>query len=197
VNRSPSTGRLAATILLASIMALGSAAAAAQSPGPGVSGASGAPGPSGAVAGLSVNGAWVRVSPMVDLPDAGYMVIRNDGTADAALIGVTTPAARVVELHETGPTSSGGMMMMQPLGSIAVPARGTVTLEPGGYHLMLIDLASPLATGATVDLMLTFQDGTVLMTTAEVRSDAPSPGPVPMGTTMPMATLMPLGSAAP
>ena len=196
MNRFPSAGRLTATVMLASAMALGGAAAAARSA---------APVPSGSPSSLSVDGAWVRVSPMVDLPDAGYMVIHNVGTTDTALVGVTTPAARVVELHETAPTSSGGMMMMQPLGSIPVPAGSAVALQPGGYHLMLIDLAAPLPAGASVDMTLTFQDGTVLTASAMVRSDPPSASPMPMGSaspmpmdpTMPMATPMPMGSAAP
>ena len=188
MNRFPSAGRLTATVMLASAMALGGAAAAARSA---------APVPSGSPSSLSVDGAWVRVSPMVDLPDAGYMVIHNVGTTDAALVGVTTPAARVVELHETAPTSSGGMMMMQPLGSIPVPAGSAVALQPGGYHLMLIDLAAPLPAGTSIDMTLTFQDGTVLTASAMVRSDPPSASPMPIDPAMPMATPMPMGSAAP
>ena len=139
---------------------------------------------------LAVESAWARVSPMVDRAGAAYAVIRNSGTTDDALIAVTTPAATVVELHETVPTAS-GEMMMQPVVSIPVPAGGMAELKPGGYHMMLIDLTAPLVEGSTIELTLTFQGGTVLTVPAEVRSSAP------MGSAMPMGSAIPMGSAAP
>ena len=169
---------IAATALLAVGLAPGTISLA-QSPVPS-GGVEPPPGP------LSVDGAWVRTSPMVDMAGAAYLVIHNSGTTDDALIGITTPAAASVELHQTAPTAS-GEMLMQPVASIPVPAGGSVELKPGGYHAMLIGLTAPLQAGTTVELLLTFQSGdphTVLLVEAPVTDSAPVP--MPSGSVMPM-----------
>jgi copper(I)-binding protein len=61
-------------------------------------------------------------------------------------------------------------MTMQQVASIPVPAGETVTLEPGGLHMMLIDLASPLTAGDTFELTLEFASGAKVTTTVEVRA---------------------------
>jgi copper(I)-binding protein len=62
-----------------------------------------------------------------------------------------------------------GEMTMRPVDGIDIPAEGTVTLEPGGYHVMLIDLAKPLAAGETFDLTLTFENAGEQVVTVTVR----------------------------
>jgi copper(I)-binding protein len=126
-----------------------------------------------AVAALAVETAWVRTSPMMELAGAAYMIIRNDGLTDDALVSVSSPASAVVELHETTGTDS-GEMSMAPVDAIAVPAGGMVELEPGGYHVMLIDLVEPLGPGMSVDLSLTFASGAVLDVRAVVRDEPPA-----------------------
>ena len=63
-----------------------------------------------------------------------------------------------------------GMMSMQEVAAIEVPAGGEVALEPGGYHVMLLDLAAPLADGETVELTLEFEQAGTVTATAEVRT---------------------------
>jgi copper(I)-binding protein len=63
----------------------------------------------------------------------------------------------------------GGMMTMRPVERIDVPAGETVALEPGGYHVMLLDLAAPLEVGATVEVTLTFESAGTQVVTADVR----------------------------
>ena len=85
---------------------------------------------------------------------AGYLSIRNDGTAPDRLIGASTPAARAVELHTM--LRDGEVMRMRPVTEIALPPGQTVTLAPGGLHIMLIGLGAPLVLGADVPLTLRF-----------------------------------------
>jgi len=68
---------------------------------------------------------------------------------------------------------SGGMMTMTPVDRIPVPANGTATLEPGGFHIMLLDLAAPLEVGTTIEVTLTFENAGELVVTADVRDSAP------------------------
>lgn len=175
------TVRLAGALAMLALVGT-TAVASAQSPAP----SAGSPAP----AALFVDGAWARTSPMMDMAGAAYLVIHNNGAADDALIGVTSPAANVVETHETKDDGTGQMAMM-PVESIPVPAGGSVELKPGSYHIMLIELVAPLEAGAVVPLTLTFQSGTVVDVEAIV-GDGP-PGAMPMGSDAPMQ----MGSPAP
>jgi copper(I)-binding protein len=72
-----------------------------------------------------------------------------------------------VEIHET--VESGGAMAMQPVERIDIPAGGTVKLEPGGYHVMLIDLTGDLVVGEEIEITLEFEGAGEVKVTAEVR----------------------------
>ena len=105
---------------------------------------------------LHIEHPWARATP----PRAGvagaYMVIDNDGAAPDRLIGASTPAAREVQVH-TMSMDNGVMRMRQLPDGLELPAGGTVRLEPGGYHLMLIDPVKPLVKGGRVPLTLKFE----------------------------------------
>ena len=131
-----------------------------------------------AEAGITVEGAWARTSPMMASAGAAYMTLTSG--VDDRLTGVAVDAgiAATVELHETvmagdmggdmggdmtGDTS-GSMpvtteptMMMQPVDGIDLPAGTAVELKPGGYHIMLLDLVAPLEMGQTFTITLTFE----------------------------------------
>lgn len=140
---------------------------------------------------------WARNSPMGQSVGAAYMVLTG-GATDDSLVAVTVPSAIAasVELHEvvmaggnddgmdgmdgmngmddmddmSDDSDMGGMMRMQEVPSIAVPAGATVVLEPGGLHLMLIGLAAPLTAGESFDATLEFASGEKLVVPVEVRS---------------------------
>ncbi len=73
-------------------------------------------------------------------------------------------------MHEEGMASA---MMMQEVGEIALPAGETVSLEPGGFHVMLLEIASPLELGQKFDLTLTFENGGEKVVEVQVREEAP------------------------
>ena len=129
------------------------------------SGSSASPSPSG---NLTVSGAWVRPPVGSDRPAAGYLVITNGTGQAAALLSAMSPAAGMVEVHETT-RDSGGMMGMQQVPRIDIAAGATVRLEPGGYHLMLMSLKAPLTVGDKVTLQLTFERAGRIDVEAEVR----------------------------
>jgi copper(I)-binding protein len=72
-----------------------------------------------------------------------------------------------------GDDMDGGMMTMQEVDEIPVPAGETVSLEPGGYHVMLLDLVAPLEAGDTIEVTLTFAEAGEVVVEAEVRDTAP------------------------
>ena len=125
------------------------------------SGATGTPGQ------MAVTGAWVRATASVGQTTAAYFSIANGtGTSDA-LLSVSSPAAGMAQIHET--TMASGMTGMHEISRLDVPAGGTVTLAPGGYHVMLMNLTAPLNAGATVELNLVFEHAGQLVVKAEVR----------------------------
>jgi copper(I)-binding protein len=87
---------------------------------------------------------------------AGYLTIRNNGTDNDWLVAATGDLARKTELHSMT-MDNGVMRMRQVEGGIPVPAGGTVTLAPGGYHIMLIGLKAPLHAGQAYDVTLDFR----------------------------------------
>jgi copper(I)-binding protein len=86
---------------------------------------------------------------------AAYMMLANDGDGNDRLVGVETDVARSVEIHES--TLDDGVMSMRQVDGIDLPAGGRILLEPGGLHVMLVDVDPNLAVGDTVALTLTFE----------------------------------------
>ena len=98
---------------------------------------------------------------------AAYMVIKNGGQTGDALIGATSDVADKTEVHET--KMDGDNVTMMPVARIAVPARGSVELKPGGYHVMFIGLKQPMKVGEKVILNLKFEKAGTIPVQAEVR----------------------------
>ncbi len=103
----------------------------------------------------SVENAWIRLPAAEGRPAAGYFTI-NGGDAGATMIAVESAAAERVELHET--TMEDGVMRMRAVETIEAGPGESVSLAPGGLHLMLFGLDPELAPGATVALEVRFAD---------------------------------------
>src|SRR5262245_48846190 len=119
-----------------------------------------------AVAEVSVTGAWVRGTVTGQKTTGAFMQLSSP--VDTALVAVTTPAARIAEVHEM--KMDGGVMKMNAVDKVALPAGKSVELKPGGYHVMLVDLVSPLKEGDTVPLKLTFEDKAGTKQTIDVKA---------------------------
>ncbi|MGB5199267.1 MAG: copper chaperone PCu(A)C [Sedimenticolaceae bacterium] len=117
---------------------------------------------------VSVVDPYVRAVPPVAKTSAAFMQLRNDNDTEGFLVSADTPAASVVELHTH--TMDEGVMRMRQVPQIPLPPNTTVSLEPGGLHIMLFDLKAPLSPGDEVPITLTFSDGSSKAVTAEVRS---------------------------
>jgi len=101
-------------------------------------------------------------------PSAVYMILENRGPAADRLVAARTDAAGTVEIHET--QMDGSVMRMRPIeNGLEIPAGSSVTLEPGGYHIMLLDLPRDLLPGEAVALTLVFESGFELVVGAPVR----------------------------
>jgi iron complex outermembrane receptor protein len=99
---------------------------------------------------------WARPTAPGMPMGVAYFSLTNRGKTDDALIAASTPVAARVEFHQT--TMTDGMARMRPLTQIVIAAGKTVKVEPGGIHLMLVQLSQPLAAGSEVPLTLEFRE---------------------------------------
>jgi copper(I)-binding protein len=103
------------------------------------------------------------------------MVIANTaGTADR-LVEVRTPAAARAQIHRSV-EKDGSVEMRHQDNGVAIPAEGEVRLTPGGYHLMLRQLASPLEAGETFPVSLRFERAGTLTVPVSVKPLTYQPG---------------------
>lgn len=121
-------------------------------------------------ANVSVTDAWARATMPGQKVSGAYMQIRSD--ADARLVGASSPAVPRVEVHEM--KMDGDVMRMREVKAIELPKGKTVSLEPGGYHIMLMNLAKPIAAGEVIPLVLTVESGGKQQT-VEVKAEARAP----------------------
>ena len=105
---------------------------------------------------IQISDAWARETVAGQIGTAGYVTIANRGTGDDRLIGIFAQAPITAMLHET--STSGGVSSMRPLANgVAIPAGGTISLKPGGAHVMISSLTSPLNQGDSLKLTLRFE----------------------------------------
>lgn len=127
----------------------------------------------GAADAVQVLDPYVRQAPPGAMATAAFMVLKNTGSADTRLVRVANPASATTELHTH--LNDGGVMRMRQVADIPVKAGGEAVLQPGGLHVMMIELKSPLKAGDSVPLTLTYADGSSKVVDAPVRA----PGAMP------------------
>lgn len=86
---------------------------------------------------------------------AVYFDVRVTGAGDA-LVAAGTEIAEDAQLHEIA-TVDGSAMMREVAGGIPIAPGGSVSLRPGGYHVMLLGVAEVPAPGETFALTLEFE----------------------------------------
>jgi copper(I)-binding protein len=105
---------------------------------------------------LVITQAWSRATPKGAKIGSGYLTIENKGSAPDRLVGISADIAGKVEVHEMA--MNNGVMTMRPLDKgLTIDPGKTVKLAPGGYHLMMFDLKSPLKQGDKVPVTLEFE----------------------------------------
>jgi periplasmic copper chaperone A len=126
--------------------------------------------PAGA-ANVSVSDAWARATMPGQKVSGAYMQIQSD--VDARLVSASSPAVPRVEVHEM--KMDGDVMRMREIKAIDLPKGKTVSLEPGGFHIMLMNLAKPIAAGDVIPLTLVIESGGKRQN-VEVKAEARAPG---------------------
>ena len=114
----------------------------------------------------SVEHAWVRLPAVAGRPGAAYFTLHG-GPVDDRLMAISSPQAIKAEMHDM--TMDGGLMKMALIeGGLAVPAKGEVTFDTGGKHVMVYDISPKVAPGGKMALTFTLASGATLEAQADV-----------------------------
>ena len=103
---------------------------------------------------VKIDNGWARATVQGQKATGAFMKITAAQTTQ--LVAVSSPAAGVAEIHEM--KMDNGVRKMRAMRALDLPANQAVELKPGGYHLMLMDLKTPLTKDSSVALTLTFKD---------------------------------------
>ncbi|QKT03936.1 copper chaperone PCu(A)C [Ectothiorhodospiraceae bacterium 2226] len=121
----------------------------------------------GAADDVEVLDPYVRAMPPGQPNTAAFMVLENRGDSAHAVVEAASPVSKIVELHTH--IHDGGMMRMRQVERFDIEAGGRTLLQPGGLHIMLIELHEVLEPGTEVPVTLTFEDGSEKTVQAPVR----------------------------
>ncbi len=105
---------------------------------------------------ITVDHPWARATPGGAQTGAVYMKLVNASDAEDTLTGGSTSVASEVQIHEMA-VENGVMKMRELPNGLAIPAKRSVSLKPGGYHVMLVGLKQPLKEGEHIALTLNFE----------------------------------------
>jgi copper(I)-binding protein len=136
------------------------------------------------VGSMHISTPWARATPKGAAAGAGYMTITNTGVAPDTVSCVSDDASVQCQIHSM--TMEGGVMKMRRVeGGLEIKPGETVTLQPGGYHVMFVNLKHALEQGQSVKATLKFEHaGTVDVEYPIVAIGAPAPGVAAGGGTM-------------
>lgn len=117
---------------------------------------------------IEIKDAYVRATPPGLPNSAAFMKVQNTSTQDINIVKASSTIAKFVELHTHD--MKNGVMKMYQVPKITVPKNGEVTLQPGGFHVMLIGLFKPLKKGEKVTFTLELANGETKTITAPIKS---------------------------
>jgi periplasmic copper chaperone A len=128
------------------------------------------------VGSMHISQPWARATPKGADNGAGYMTITNKGSTPDRVSCLSDDASKQCQIHSM--SMEGGVMKMRPVeGGLEIKPGETVTLKPGGYHMMFVDLNHPLVQGKSVEAELKFDHaGTVKVDYPIAAIGAPAPG---------------------
>ncbi len=128
------------------------------------------------VGSLDITQPWARATPKGASTGAAYLTVTNSGSQAQRLSCASSAAAGKCQIHEMA--MDNGVMKMRPVqGGLEIAPGQTLTLKPGGYHIMLEGLKAPLKAGDTLEAMLTTAGGASVKVNFPVAAvGAPGPG---------------------
>ena len=122
----------------------------------------------GFAAEVKVNDSWVREMPPGMGMTAAYLTLENESEKKLVLTSISSTAAADCSIHKT--EIKDGMSRMVEIQNLAIDPKQSLTMQPGGIHIMLMDLSKPLKKGEKFPLQLNFSDGSSQLIEAVIES---------------------------
>lgn len=151
----------------AALLALGLLLTGCAQDGANATGAAASESPATQASSLQASETWAKAAQTG--MTAAFGVLHNAGSTDIELAKVEDQAGNVIQIHETTGTGTDAKMS-QLDGALKIEAGKDAVLEPGGTHLMYMDLKAPLVASETASLTLSFSDGSSTEVPFEVRN---------------------------
>jgi copper(I)-binding protein len=117
---------------------------------------------------LLIDHPYARATPPGATVAGAYLKVRNAGKESDRLVRAASPVAGMVEIHEM--LFEQNVMKMRAIPGLEIKPGATVTLQPGSYHVMLMDLKEPLVAGQKFPMTLTFEKAGSVELTVEVEA---------------------------
>ena len=115
---------------------------------------------------VTVTNAWVRATVPQQKATGAFMQL--NAAQNTSLVSISSSLSATAQVHETSVEND--VMKMRQVPALALPAGKTVALQPGGFHVMLLDLKQPARVGDTVLLTLVFEGKNGKRETLEVKA---------------------------
>lgn len=121
---------------------------------------------------IQIDHPWSREMPPSAPNAAAFFTLHNQGATADRLLAASSPQAQKVELHEH--VHKDGLMKMQQVQGVDVPAGGEVKFVPMGYHVMLFGVKQQLKDGERFPMTLRFEHAGEVQVEVAVQKDAPA-----------------------
>ena len=123
--------------------------------------------------GITVHNAWMRPTAQGE-NGAAYFVLQNNSGETDELVGASSSIAESVEIHESSMAEGTDVMQMNRVFSIALDRGSEVAFEPGGLHMMLVNVTKELTVGEIVEITLHFKNHEDIPVNVSVAEFAPT-----------------------
>jgi len=105
---------------------------------------------------ISVEDPYVRLLPKGSMATGAFMTISNSSEKTIKLLSATTSKSKITQIHNH--IKENGMMKMREIPYLEIPAKSSVKLKPGSFHIMLMQLRSDLVLGEKIKINLSFDN---------------------------------------
>ena len=131
---------------------------------------------------LDIGHPWTRATPAGADVAGGFLTIDNSGSTPDRLLSVTVAGVAHCQIHEM--SMANGTMKMRPLeGGLEIPAKSSVELKPGAFHIMMMGLKAPFTAGTKIPGTLTFEKAGTIDVEFKVEEIGATPAPMHNHTT--------------
>lgn len=114
---------------------------------------------------------WIRLLPPTVMHTAGYVTIKNSADMNDRLLDVWSPTINSMSVHQTKEVD--GVFKMLAAENLVIPKKGELTMQPGGYHIMIMGLDTPLTEASKVTICFEFEKAGIVHVVFPVQKSAP------------------------